>query len=217
MHRPVTEPYRPFGRAVRCLVTAVAVGVAPGMGFGCGSSGSEPTGPAQPGPNGGTAGSANQMPANGTPQPNNEAPAPVTRANEGGAGPVSVEAPPVEDTVADSCAAPADTCTACLCSECAGELGVCATTPGCLEILACVRDSGCSGQDCYCGTAILPACFGGAGNGPCKAVLLAAPGGREPTFDNPSGGPASDAALSIADCAEEGDQCTSECLADEPP
>jgi len=136
----------------------------------------------------------------------------VTRVGEGGAAPVAAEVSPVEDT----CAALDDVCAACLCSECGDELEVCAGTPGCPEILACVRENGCSGDDCYCGTASLPACLAGAGNGPCKNILLAAPGGREPTFDNPSGGPASDAALSIADCAEEDDQCTNACFGDNP-
>ena len=79
------------------------------------------------------------------------------------------------------------------------------------DILACVRDNGCSGTDCFCGDAALPSCFSGGGNGPCKNVVLAAPGGREPTLDNPSGGPASDAALEVGECADDDDGCADVC------
>jgi hypothetical protein len=130
--------------------------------------------------------------------------------------------PPGEDTTpassegsafSDACAVQSgsDACATCVCNECASELADCSGTPGCAEILACVRENGCSGSDCYCGDARLTECFRGEGNGPCRDVVLAAPGGREPTVSDPSGGPASDAALEVADCADADNRCADVC------
>jgi hypothetical protein len=105
-----------------------------------------------------------------------------------------------------------DACGNCVCSACTTELERCADTPGCAEILACVRESACAGNECYCGDARLTECvLGGGGNGPCRAAVLAAPGGKEPSLADPSGGPASDAALGVADCADDGDACGDVC------
>jgi hypothetical protein len=87
----------------------------------------------------------------------------------------------------------------------------CASTEGCQEILTCVRDEGCTGLDCYCGTFNALACSGGQSDGPCKPVFLAVPGGHEPSLANPSAGPASDAALSVANCTQAGQPCHQAC------
>ncbi|HTV17386.1 MAG TPA: hypothetical protein VMG12_01905 [Polyangiaceae bacterium] len=137
-----------------------------------------------------------------------------------GAGTQNTPATPSEDNpaavdgdVGAACAAldTSDACGACVCEECSSELDTCANTPGCPEILACVRENDCSGTDCFCGDTLLARCFAGNGNGPCKDVVLAAPGGREPTLNDPSGGPASDAALAVGECADDDDTCSDVC------
>jgi hypothetical protein len=117
----------------------------------------------------------------------------------------------------DACAAlgSGDACGTCVCSECRAELDACLGVPGCAEILACVRESGCSGRECYCGEASLTECVRGEANGPCRDVVLAAPGGKAPTIVDASGGPASDAALGVSDCADEDDTCQEVCSLDE--
>lgn len=122
-------------------------------------------------------------------------------------------APVAQGSGVDACSVlgDADACGACVCSECRSELDACLAVPGCAEILACVRESGCTGRDCYCGDASLTECVRGEANGPCQEAVLAAPGGRAPSVTDPSGGPASDAALSVSDCADEGDTCQDVC------
>lgn len=111
-----------------------------------------------------------------------------------------------------SCVASAtDACNRCLCSGCTQPLEQCANTQGCPEILACTRQSGCTGAACYCGDFDAVTCLGGQSNGPCKAVILEAPDSRVPSLVNRSAGPASDAALAIATCAEEGQPCAEAC------
>jgi len=113
----------------------------------------------------------------------------------------------------DACSAlgSSEACGTCVCSECRSELDACLGVPGCAEILACVRESGCTGRDCYCGDASLTECVRGEANGPCQEVVLAAPGGKAPSITDPSGGPASDAALSVSDCADDDDTCQDVC------
>lgn len=163
--------------------------------------------------------SANSMPSQGaassaaqSPATNPSAASPTTPGatpNEADTTPASVDAAGVGAACNEL--GTSDACGACVCRECGAELDACANTPGCPEILACVRENACSGSDCFCGDAALPRCFAGGGDGPCKAVVLAAPGGREPTLDNPSGGPASDAALEVGECAEDDDGCADVC------
>ena len=113
----------------------------------------------------------------------------------------------------DACSAlgSGDACGTCVCTECRSELDACLGVPGCAEILACVRECGCSGRECYCGDASLTECVRGEANGPCQEVVLAAPGGKAPSITDPSGGPASDAALNVSDCADEDDTCQDVC------
>lgn len=105
----------------------------------------------------------------------------------------------------------ADACGACVCEQCATELAACAGVEGCVEILACVRASGCSGRDCYCGSASLADCLAGDAQGPCRDVVLRAPGASAPTLQDPSAGPASDASLQVADCAQARGTCRDFC------
>lgn len=113
----------------------------------------------------------------------------------------------------DACSAlgEGDACGACVCTECRSELDTCLGVQGCAAILACVRESGCSGRECYCGDASLTECVRGEANGPCQEAVLAAPGGKAPSITDPSGGPASDAALDVSDCADEDNTCQDVC------
>jgi hypothetical protein len=105
----------------------------------------------------------------------------------------------------------ADACEQCLCSSCTEQLQACAATAGCPELLVCIRDHHCQGIACYCGTFDALACANGEANGPCKAAILDAPGGRVPTLLSPSAGPASDAALAISRCEQSGQPCAQAC------
>jgi hypothetical protein len=109
------------------------------------------------------------------------------------------------------CLACADnTCGRCLCSGCQQQLETCQNTPGCEDIAQCVIDSGCTDVDCYCGTHALVECLQGQSDGPCKAVILSAPGGREPSLQDASAGPAATAALDVGSCAT-GSACGASC------
>ncbi len=197
-----------------------------GLGAGCGSAveddSSDPVAPApmlMPTSNPGTGPS---------PTPSAEAPpapAPTSPSMSPAPSPAQPAVDPEGPTPAgtegvaavDACEAlgSGDACGACVCGQCQSELDTCLRVPGCAEILACVRESGCSGRDCYCGEASLTECIRGEGDGPCKEVVLAAPGGRAPTLEDSSGGPASDASLGVSDCAENDEVCADVCgLAD---
>lgn len=211
-----TPPFR-FRRASSSslffltLATAVA----------CGGSEVGGGGSADPAPSGGSAPTANPVPSptpsQGAP-PSSEGQTPVNSppssnpanpSNESNTTPASVDGANVGAACEEL--GTSDACGVCVCSECGAELDTCANTPGCPEILACVRENGCSGTDCFCGDAALTRCFNGGGDGPCKDVVLAAPGGREPTLSDPSGGPASDAALEVGECADDDDRCADVC------
>jgi hypothetical protein len=103
-----------------------------------------------------------------------------------------------------------DACGACLCDACEPVMTVCIGTPGCLEILACARNSDCFGFACYCGTVDLIQCATtDLANGPCLAMMLAAPGSHPPSLVDPNAGPASEAALDVANCS--GQSCVVAC------
>jgi hypothetical protein len=130
----------------------------------------------------------------------------------GGAGSGPCESPAENATFEQTCLACAtDDCERCLCSECTDALQTCADTAGCPEILLCIREQQCDGLACYCGTFDPVACSSGQSNGPCKATILQAPGSSEPTLVHQSAGPASDAALAIADCTQVGRPCAGAC------
>jgi hypothetical protein len=101
-------------------------------------------------------------------------------------------------------------CGTCLCSGCQQDLQTCQNTPGCEAIAQCVIDSGCTSIDCYCGTQTLVACLTGQSDGPCKDVILSAPGAHEPSAQDLSAGPAADAALAVGSCATSG-ACAATC------
>jgi hypothetical protein len=105
----------------------------------------------------------------------------------------------------------ADSCEQCLCSSCTEPLQACAATEGCPELAVCIRDNHCRGIACYCGTFDAITCANGEANGPCKAAILDAPGGRMPTLISPSAGPASDAAVAISLCEQSGQPCAQAC------
>ena len=104
-----------------------------------------------------------------------------------------------------------EACAVCLCTNCAQAIRDCEATEGCKEIAVCVQSSGCQGVDCYCGTDTLPMCTSGGGNGPCKDVILGAPGGKPPTLADLSGGPASDAVGQVALCMQDQSKCGATC------
>lgn len=118
---------------------------------------------------------------------------------------------------AASCSACAgeDACASCLCNNCTATVEACTHTPGCMDILGCVKDSDCTGIDCYCGDATVVACSEGKGNGMCKDAFLSAPGGKAPTLRDPSAGPASDRAVAVADCMAKSGRCAPACGASE--
>ena len=101
-------------------------------------------------------------------------------------------------------------CGTCLCSGCEQELQTCQNTSGCEAIAQCVLDSGCTSIDCYCGTHDLASCLSGQSDGPCKDVILSAPGAHEPSLQDISAGPAADAALAVGSCATSG-ACAASC------
>jgi hypothetical protein len=81
-------------------------------------------------------------------------------------------------------------------AACGPTFDACEATEGCDEILACAARSACSGVACYCADA---SC---ATPGPCRSVIDGAPGARTPDADNPSLGPASDAAAAVGACLQ---------------
>jgi hypothetical protein len=105
-----------------------------------------------------------------------------------------------------------DRCGECLCSACPDEIARCAATPGCAEILACARVNACFGFECFCGSVNLLSCVSsGEGNGACRDISLEAPGSHPPTVLNPNAGPASEAALNVANCQAQTGQCDGSC------
>lgn len=127
--------------------------------------------------------------------------------------PIDAATPAATDT---ACAALASEggCEHCVCESCPEALADCAATPGCPEIMACALQTGCTATDCFCGDASLTGCLDGEANGPCRDVIVAAPGGRAPTLTQPSAGPAAEAARAVAECAENAADCSSLCFED---
>lgn len=148
-----------------------------------------------------------------SPEPQASAPSGPDAGLGGPTQPPLDAATPTTDEVQSACFAVAGDgpCENCVCEACVVQLDECAATAGCPEILECVLESGCTGLDCYCGDDTLPACLGGQGNGPCRSAVLDAPGGRQPDALNPSGGPASDAALAVSECSADVDTCGDVC------
>jgi hypothetical protein len=130
------------------------------------------------------------------------APAGDTEPGNGAAASAGSGPPVGGDDAGQGPCSTGDACGDCLCVECEEALGACTSTPGCLEILACARNSGCTGFACYCGAVDLLQCATtDLANGPCLAVMLAAPGSHAPSLLDPNAGPASEAALDLATCS----------------
>jgi hypothetical protein len=207
--RCLRNPFRPHLFARAAVLALIA----------CGSA--ESSAPGDPGPDptamggsssSGTGGGQSAAQGGGAAAPESTVPANQSSETGAGAAGAAGTSAMTEPSVGDACTALVDdACAACLCESCRTVLDTCAATSGCPEILACVRDSACSGNECFCGDALLPACLSGQGNGPCKQAVLDAPLGRQPTLADASGGPASDAALGVAECAEENDRCAQAC------
>jgi hypothetical protein len=181
----------------------------------CGSAGEEPTANAPtPGPT-----PTMSAPETSTPAPTGAAgatgdtPAATETTSPVSRDPAAPDPSEATDAVNDGCTAlgSTDACAACICERCGSELQTCVETDGCPEILVCVRESACSGRSCFCGDASLTECLRGEANGPCRDVILAAPGGRTPSAQDPSAGPASDAALRVGECADDDDECSELC------
>lgn len=114
-------------------------------------------------------------------------------------------------TTGDPCSS-GDACAACLCEKCPEPVSACKSTPGCQAIAECVASHRCQGSDCYCGSAPLLGCANGQANGPCRDIILSAPGARKPTLSDQSAGPAADAAIAVATCGAQTDTgCTASC------
>jgi hypothetical protein len=110
-----------------------------------------------------------------------------------------------------------DACDDCQCSACADPLVTCrasgdaAADASCGAVLDCGLANGCSGIDCYCGSASLLACASSP-PGPCVPEIQAAAGTADPfvivgmigSTDNAVG-----RALAVGDCA--GAACAGEC------
>jgi hypothetical protein len=103
-------------------------------------------------------------------------------------------------------------CGECLCTDCTSNLQTCQNTPGCQDIAQCVVDAGCKDVSCYCGSVAEATCLAtGQADGPCKDVILNAPGGHAPSATDISAGPAATAAIAVGLCATMGGACETEC------
>jgi len=204
-----------FGMRKAARTCGLFVGL--GLGLACGSGGDDP-------------GTSSPSPAPQNPQQTPSATTSMTDSaggssaaspaatdspvSSGGSAAASPAASETSSALGDGCAAlgSTDQCAACICERCSDTLQTCLETDGCPAILVCVRESGCTGRDCFCGDASLVDCLQGEGDGPCRDAILAAPGGRAPSAQDPSAGPASDAAQQVGDCAEDEDQCSELCV-----
>jgi hypothetical protein len=213
--------------SVRCTRSFSALSLVACLGSGAGCGSPEEPGSSDPAPTA-SAGSASSPASSAAPSPaaspppgppSPSSPTPASPSSETPAATPEASNPAGVEGIAASQACEAlgavDACGACVCSACASELEACLGVPGCAEILVCVRESGCAGRACYCGEASLAECLRGEADGPCKDTVLAAPGGKAPSLEDGSGGPASDAALGVSDCTEEQDVCGEACGAGE--
>lgn len=214
---------RPIAKFRFCRVSTSPLPLLLMLALGSGCGGSEVDGGAgdRAAASGGSTSAPNLPPSPSAEPPTGSEPAPTAPSSES-QNPATPKPAPTEGTrpastdaagLSAACAAldTSDACGECVCRECGESLDTCANTPGCAEILACVRENGCSGTDCFCGDTTIARCFAGGADGPCKEAVLSAPGGREPTISDPSGGPASDAALAVGECADEDDRCADVC------
>jgi hypothetical protein len=164
---------RPISKLARGLLVPSIVAAA----LACGSSGEGGDDPDPSPSSGGTGGGA---PAN-SPAPANNAP-----------GASTMPSPEDIAAVTDALGMVAGQVQA----ACGARFEACGATPGCTDILSCAARNACSGADCYCLGA------GCTMDGPCRSVIDSAPGARVPDANDPSLGPASDAARAVGDCLQ---------------
>jgi len=146
-------------------------------------------------------------PNEGSPTPGGPAAPPACESIDSGASAGCEQTPPGEDSPGE-----VSPCDDCLAGVCPAVLERCDDTPGCGAIVACARSNGCEQDECYCGTVNLLLCTTtGQANGPCRDVMLAAPGGHAPTFVDQNAGPASLAASGVGECRVTSDECRTVC------
>lgn len=79
-----------------------------------------------------------------------------------------------------------DACAQCSCLNCRSQSVTCygsadaTLNARCEAMVACGRDEGCAGPECYCGTASDFVCLFGGANGPCIPEVVAAAGIDDP-------------------------------------
>jgi hypothetical protein len=166
-----------------------------------GAAGAPPVSPALPSKGEGPPLDAGLIPSDGPPLPT---------------GPIDVP-PGCDAGSAAGCAdepdepPPEDECNDCLAYVCPADIERCDETYGCAAIVACARSSGCELDACYCGTFNQLLCSTGQANGPCRDVMLAAPGSHPPSIADPNAGPASVAARSVGACRLASEECREVC------
>lgn len=126
------------------------------------------------------------------------------------------------------CPAPADACEECTCDSCSDAMSACDNLEGtategpaagspkaelCQAVVACGRDAGCRGSDCFCGAGVdLVVCLTGGAEGPCKEPIFAAAETQDPaevSGRQSTPGYAIAAANAVSTCAV--NSCTAAC------
>jgi hypothetical protein len=92
-------------------------------------------------------------------------------------------------TCDETCSPLPNACGSCVDMNCPADIAGCSGLTGterrtCQALVACAHASTCAsggdGMPCYCGTADVGGCLGGAANGACKALVEAAAGTTDP-------------------------------------
>jgi hypothetical protein len=182
---------------------------APGLGGGgsAGAEGAAGAAPSTPVGGEGLPGDAGLIATERPPLPGGPIDAPPECDGRDGGSPSGCEDPSVEKPPS-----PKDACDDCLADVCPADIERCDDTEGCQAIVACARRSDCELDACYCGTFNQLLCSTtGQANGPCREVMLAAPGAHPPSFADPNAGPASVAARAVGACRLESDECRAVC------
>ncbi|HTV24541.1 MAG TPA: hypothetical protein VMG12_37880 [Polyangiaceae bacterium] len=132
-----------------------------------------------------------------------------------GEGPPGEDPPgedPPDEEPPDDDPSPNEACDDCLANVCPQIIERCDDTAGCDAIVACARASGCDQDACYCGEVNAFLCTTtGQANGPCRDIMLAAPGAHAPNLVEPNAGPASVAASDVGTCRVQSDECRAVC------
>jgi hypothetical protein len=154
---------------------------------------------------------AGLLPTEGPSLPNGPISAPGCEASDGGSAANCENPPEVEPPDVEPPDVP-DACDVCLADVCPADVERCDDIEGCDAIVACARSSGCLLDACYCGTVNDLLCTTTAqANGPCRDVMLAAPGAHPPNLVDPTAGPAAAAARALGQCRLDSDDCRAVC------